>query len=135
MHKGKSIWNGYKVHGDVKTLDLIAEETGMVNLDKDDIISVLSDGGENYVTTGVSDNISNAFSEAVDNLPCKIDKVNKMLAAFRCGVKQPTGDELTAISAILSEASPDLEFAWGLTSDESLGDSYKVVLVASVKED
>ena len=57
-----------------------------------------------------------------------------MVNSFRCGVKQPTGDEFTAISAVLSESSSDLEFAWGLTSDESLGDSYKVVLVASVKD-
>ena len=133
MNKEQSIWNGYTVHGDVGALDLIAEGTGMVNLDKEDIIRVLSDGGENYVTTGVSNNISNAFSEAVDNLPCKIDKVNKMLVNFRCGVKPPAVTDLTAISASLSEAGPDLEFAWSLSSDESLGDSYKVVLVASVK--
>ena len=134
MNEELMIWNGYTVHGDVEALDLIAEGPGMVNLDNEDIIRVLSTGGENYVTTGVSTNISEAFREAVDNMPCKINKVNKMLASFRCGVKQPTGDELTAVSAVLSEAGPDLEFAWGLTSDESLGDSYKVVLVASVKE-
>ena len=135
MHKEQSIWNGYAVYGDVEALDLIAEGTGMVNLDNEDIMSVLSDGGESYVTTGVSANISEAFREAVDNMPCKIDKVNKMVVNFRCGVKTPAVTDLTAVSASLSEAGPDLEFAWGLTSDESLGDSYKVVLVASVRED
>ena len=135
MHEEQSIWNGYPVHGDVETLDLIAEETGMVNLDNEDIIRVLSDGGENYVTTGVSANISDAFSEAVDNLPYKIDKVNKMLVSFRCGIKPPAVKDLTAITASLSDAGPDLEFAWSLTSDESLGEAYKIVIVASVKKD
>ena len=134
MNKEQSICNDYTVHGDVKTLDLIAEGTGMVNLDNEDIIRVLSDGGESYVTNGVSANISGAFREAVDNLPCKIDKVNKMVVNFRCGVKTPAVTDITTISASLSEAGPNLKFAWGLTSDESLGDSYKVVLVASVKE-
>ena len=135
MHKEQSIWNSYTVYGDVEALDLIAEGTGMVNLDNEDIIRVLVEVGDNFVTTGVSANISEAFREAVDNMPCKIDKVNKMVVNFRCGVKTPAVTDLTAISASLSEASSDLEFAWGLTSDESLGDSYKVVLVASVKDD
>ena len=133
MNKEQSIWNGYIVHGDVGALDLIAEGTGMVNLDKEDIIRVLTEVGDNYVTTSVSANISEAFREAMYKLPCKIDKVKKMLVNFRCGVKPPAVTDLTTVSASLSEAGPDLEFAWGLTSDESLGDCYKVVLVASVK--
>lgn len=135
MNKEQSIWNGYMVHGNAEELDSLAEETGMVNLDNENIIHVLSDDGESYVTTGVSANISEAFREAVDKLPCKIDKVNKMLVNFRCGVKPPAVTDLTAISASLSEAGPDLEFVWGLTSDESLGEICKIVLVASVKND
>lgn len=131
----KSIWNGYTVHGDAEELDLMADETGMVNLDNDNIIHVLSDGGESYVTTGVSANISEALREAVDKLPYNIDKVNKMLVNFRCGVKPPAVTDFTAISASLSEAGPDLEFVWGLTSDESLGETYNVVLVVSIRND
>ena len=107
-----NIWNGYTVYGDAEELDLMAVEDGMVNLDNEDIIRVLSDGGESYVTTGVSANISEAFRESVDNLPCKIDKVNKMLVNFRCGVKTPAVTDITAISRTITEPGPGLSCAW-----------------------
>lgn len=128
-----SVWNGYPVLGDVKELDRIVESEGFINLDKDDIIAVLSAEGESYVTSGVNVNLGEAFNEAVNSLPRSIDKVNSLLIDFRCGTRQPNMTELSSISASLSETNEEIGVVWGMTSDESLGKSYKVVLLASVK--
>ena len=55
-----SNWNGYDVYGDIAELDAIVESTGFINLDKDDVIGVLSAEGENCVTTGMDNLIDNS---------------------------------------------------------------------------
>lgn len=47
-------WNGYAVHGDVKELDAIVESTGFIELDKEDVVSILSADGENCVISGTA---------------------------------------------------------------------------------
>ncbi len=133
MNNGISIWNGYPVHGDIKELDRIIESEGSITLDKDDVASVLSTEGESYVTSGVNADLGEAFNEAVNALPCKVDKVDELLVDFRFGNRQPEMSGLSSITDTLSEVNPDINIMWGISSDESLGDSYKVVLVASVK--
>lgn len=128
-----SIWNGHSVHGDVKELDYIAKATGMINLDKDDIVSVLSSEGENWVAVGAGPVFDNAFNEAINHLPCKIDKVNSLLIDFCYGSRQPIMSDFSAIQSALSDANTDLDIIWGAAIDESLGESCKVILVASVQ--
>jgi len=133
MNNELSMWNGHPVHGNVTELDGILETTGFIKLDKDDIESVLSSDGENMISTGNDAVFSEALSKAINNLPCKIDNVNKLLIDFRCGSKQPNMSELSSITATLSKTNADIDIKWGMTSDESLGKSYKVILLASVK--
>ena len=94
---------------------------------------MLSTEGESYVTSGVNADLGEAFNEAVNALPCKVDKVDELLVDFRFGNRQPEMSGLSSITDTLSEVNPDINIMWGISSDESLGDSYKVVLVASVK--
>jgi len=133
MNNEISIWNGYPVHGDSKELEGIIESESLITLDKDDVVNVLSTEGESYVTSGVNADLGEAFNEAVNALPCKVDKVDELLIDFRFGNRQPDMSEFSSITDSLSGANPDINIMWGITSDESLGDSYKVVLVASVK--
>ena len=69
-------WNGYAVHGDVKELDAIVESTGFIELDKEDVVSILSADGENCVISGTGNEMDEAFNNAIDSLPSSIDKVN-----------------------------------------------------------
>lgn len=134
MTKGISEWNGYAVYGDTRELEYIAETDGLINLDKEDIISVLSAEGENYLTASVNADLGEAFNQALIGLPCKLDNVNSLLIDFLYGKKQLKMSELSSIPATLSEANTDTDVIWGVSSDETLGDSYKVILLASVKE-
>ncbi|MBD5241984.1 MAG: hypothetical protein HDS50_04360 [Bacteroides sp.] len=133
MTKEISEWNGYAVYGDIRELDNLCTSAGIIALDKHDIITVLSADGENYVTSCVNANLGEAFNNAVNSLPCKIDKVNNLLIDFRCGNKQLKMSELSSITATLSDANPDIDIRWGMSSDDSSDDLYKVVLLASVK--
>lgn len=128
-----SIWNGYTVHGNVKELDFISEAEGMISLDKDDIAGVLSSEAENWIAGGTGADMGHAFNEAVNHLPCKIDKVNSLLIEFCYGSRQPVISEFSVAKSALSDANAALDIIWGVANNESLGESCKVILVASVK--
>lgn len=131
MDTGLSNWNGYAVHGDVKELDAIVESRGFVNLDKDDVVGILSADGDKWIATGTDKQIVEAFTKAINNLPFPIDKINSLLISFRCGDKQPVVTEFSMIPQILSKADHVIDVKWGITKDETLTDSFKVILVAS----
>lgn len=129
-----SNWNGYDVYGDIAELDAIVESTGFINLDKDDVIGVLSAEGENYVTTGTANHIDEAFTNAINGSPYSIDKVNSLLISFHYGCRQPSMAEISKIQSFLSEVNPNVDVKWGIAEDDTLGDSFKVILVASANQ-
>lgn len=126
-----SNWNGYDVYGDIRELDAIVESTGFINLDKDDVIGVLSADGENCVTIGIDNLIDEAFTKAINELPYSIDKINNLLISFHCGHRQPDMTEISKIPTFFSDANSDIDVKWGIAKDNTLGDSFKVILVAS----
>ena len=125
-----SIWNGYQVYGNVAELDNIVEANGLIRLDKEDIINTLAKNGKNYVAVGIDSKITNAFNIALKDIPCKIEDIKNLLICYQYGSLQPNAMELGNITSHLS-ANPQINLKWGLTSDSSLGESYKVILVAS----
>ncbi|MBD5352727.1 MAG: hypothetical protein HDR86_07890 [Bacteroides sp.] len=134
MMKNTSEWNGYTVYGDARELDYIACSDGRVNLYKDDILYVLSSEGKNYVTSAVSANPGDAFNEALTALPCDFDTVTNLIIHFSFGNRRLFMSELSSMTDTLSKATPALEVIWGISPDETLGDSYKVTLLTSIKE-
>ncbi len=131
MNTELSTWNGYAIHGDIKELDAIIVSTGYINLDKDDVIGVLSAEGENCVTTGTAPKIDEAFTNAINELPYSINKITSLLISFRCGNRQPNMAEISKIQSVLSKANSEIDVRWGITNDDSIGNSFKVILVAS----
>ena len=69
----------------------------------------------------------------LNSLPCKLDRLNNMLIYFLYGNKQPKMSELPSITDALSEANHDIAVKCGISSGENIGNSYKVILVSSVK--
>ncbi|MDE6556016.1 MAG: hypothetical protein K2K55_03540 [Duncaniella sp.] len=133
MTKEISEWNGFPVYGNVEEIDSIVETSGLINIDKEDIESVLSADGENRIITASGADISEALNAAINGLPCGIDKVNKLLIDFRYGNKQPKMSELSSIAATLGDANSDCDLIWGMSSDDTLGESCKVTVLASLK--
>lgn len=126
-----SNWNGYDVDGDITELGTIVESTGFINLNEDDVIGVLSADGDNCVTTGTDPRIDRAFTKAINKLPYSIDKITSLLISFRYGNRQPKIADISKIPSFLSYANPDMDVKWGIAKDETLGNSFKVILVAS----
>lgn len=129
-----SKWNGYYIHGDIKEVDTIVESKGFIELDKEDVVSVLSADGENWITTGYGPSINKALDIALDNLPCFFGKTNNLLVEFLYGNIPPKMAHPPLFATILSESAPATKIRWGVSCDESLGDSFKVIIVASVNE-
>lgn len=132
MSKELSTWNNYLIKGDVTELDHIIETDGLINIDKDDIINTLSDNGENYVAVGINSNMNDAICDALKVMPCSIEKISNILIDFRCGSMNFNMAELSNLSGTLSKSNRDITIKWGISLDKSLGESNKVILVASI---
>lgn len=109
-----SNWKGYDVCGDITELDAIVETTGFINLDKDDVIGVLSAEGENCVTTGTDNRIDEAFTKATKELPYSIDKITNLLINFRYGNLQPNIANISKLPSFLSDTNADMDVKWGI---------------------
>lgn len=135
MSHGLTTWNGFAVHGDAKVLDSIVESAGVINLDNSNVVSILSAEGENWIAIAGGTQIDEAFDDAVRNLPFPIDQVNSLLIDFCCGSKQPNMADLSRIASTLSAARPDIEIVWGISREDSSGNTFKVILLASANTD
>lgn len=123
-------YNGYHLYSEVTELDNIVEANGIIRLDKEDIINTLSEKGKNYIAVGIDSNITDAFNIALKDIPCKIENIKNLLICYQCGSLKPNAMELGNTTSNLS-ANPEINIKWGISSDSSLGESYKVILVAS----
>jgi len=131
MKENETIWNGYPIIGDTKELDFIVKSEGYINIEKDDVISSLSPIGNNYVASGRATTFSGAFKSAVGNLPTSLNKAKRLLIQFVCGTKQVKMAELSSVTEMLNEASSEMSLLWGIASDLSLEDDYKVIILFS----
>ncbi len=131
MKENKTIWNGYPIIGDTKELDVILTSECFINIEMDDIISSLSLAGNNYVASGLATTISSAFTSAVGKLPTTLNKAKRLLIQFVCGDKQVEIAELSSITKMLNEASSEMSLLWGIASDSSLGEDFKVIILLS----
>lgn len=131
MKENETIWNDYSLIGDTNELDFIVKADGQINLDYDDIIATLSASGNNYVVSGRASTLSNAFKSAVDNLPTTLKNAKCMLIQFVCGTKQVKMAELQSVTEMLKEASSDMSLLWGIASDSSIEEDFKVIIILS----
>lgn len=131
MKENETIWNDYSIIGDTKELDHIVKSEGQINLDYDDIIDTLSASGNNYVASGRASTLSGAFKLAVENLQTTLKNAKCMLIQFVCGMKQTDMAELQSVTEMLNGASIEMSLLWGISSDSSLGEDFKVIILLS----
>lgn len=131
MKENKTIWNGCPIIGDTKELDFIVESEGHINLDYNDINATLSVSGNNYVASGRATTLSGAFKSAVGKLPTSLNKAKRLLIQFVCGNKQVEMAELSSVTEMLNETSRQVSMLWGIASDSSLDEDFKVIILLS----
>ena len=132
MNTKVSNWNGYVVHGDVNEIADLTDANAFIKIDEEDVRSLLSQDRVNYVSAETASTLEDAFNQVVKNLGCPPEKIKDLLIGFRCGSKQPDMMELTRLSLSLTELNPELSVKWGICQDSSLGEDYKVILLASI---
>lgn len=131
MEENTIIWNNYPITGDAKELDIIVKSEVEINLDYNDIIATLSIDGNNYVSSGIATSLSGAFKSALDKLPTMLNKAKRLLIQFICGNRPIEMAELSAVTEKLNEVSSEISLLWGIASDFSLNDEFKVIILLS----
>lgn len=134
MENELSTWNNYPVYGNAAELDVIADSNDVMNIDRGDIIGVLSAGYTNRIATGTGATLGEAFDAAVDALPYPLAKVKKLIISIQYGDKQFKMSELSKITEALSDADSDLDMVLGVTTVQLPDAPFKVVLLAAAEE-
>ena len=125
-----------------KSIAEIITMHGIINLDFNDVKTVLKDGGVALMSTGYGegeDRMKKAINAALhspllnDNDVYHSKKI--LLSVSFSGGKDGKGtlmmEEMTAVNEFMDGFDDDIETKWGLSNDPELGDKIKVTILAT----
>ncbi len=125
----------------VRSISEIITMRGIINLDFQDVSTVLLDGGVAVMSTGYGEGegrVTKAIENALHSpLLNNNDIYNSKKILFHisfCGETEEEEmrvDEVNEIQEFMSNFNEDVEVKWGLSIDESLGNKIKITILAS----
>jgi cell division protein FtsZ len=142
IHGNLTLANAFSQADDVlataaKSISEIITIPGHVNVDFADVETVMRGSGVAIMGTATAegeDRAVRAVDEAL-NSPLLEDSniagARSILVNITCGKKEPTMDELFAITNFVQEEAGDAELIWGNCYDETLGDKLSVTVIAT----
>ena len=133
MNNEVTMWEGHPVNGDTGELDIIVENPGIVALDKQDLIQVLEEEGEAYIVSGVGAKLGDAFTAAVEAMPCPKGAVRDVVVSLQYGDKDFSISELTTLNTYFKSLCEDVNIIWGSTRNDDLSGTVKVVMLVNVR--
>ena len=133
MNNEVTMWEGQPVNGDTGELDIIVANPGIVALDKQDLIQVLEEEGEAYIVSGVGAKLGDAFTAAVEAMPCPKGAVRDVVVSLQYGDKQFSMSELATLNTYLETLGEDVNVIWGSTRNDDLSGTVKVVMLVNVR--
>jgi cell division protein FtsZ len=111
---------------------------GYVNVDLNDVRTVMSNSGDAIMGSGMSAGVNRAIeaiSKSLDSpllLSTDIRGAKNILLNISYGVEEVTMDEVDMITAYLrKEIGQDAQIIWGATPDDSLGEEVSITIVAT----
>ncbi len=114
---------------------------GIMNLDFQDVTTVLKDGGVAIMSTGYGEGenrVTKAIKEALNspllNNRDIFDSKKVLININFCGDKEQNSlmmEEMNEVNDFMSKFSQDVETKWGLATDSSLGGKVKITLLAT----
>ena len=114
---------------------------GIMNLDFQDVTTVLKDGGVAIMSTGygegenrVTKAIEQALNSPLLNNRDIFDSKKVLININFCGVNEQNSlmiEEMNEVNDFMSRFSQDVETKWGLATDSSLGGKVKITLLAT----
>ena len=124
-----------------KSIAEIITEHGLINLDFNDVKTVLKDGGVAIMSTGYGEGegrVKNAINDALNSpLLNNTDIFNSkkiLLAIYSSAEKNVQGlmmDEMNDVNDFMEGFDDQIETKWGLFNDPELGDRVKVTILAT----
>ncbi|GHV45840.1 hypothetical protein FACS1894180_8610 [Bacteroidia bacterium] len=122
-----------------KSIAEIITITGYISLDFADVKRILKNGNVAVMNTGIAEGehrITNAIKNALKSplLDNDISSAKKILLNFYCSESdeyQINMEETEQIHRFIKQMSENIDVIWGITFDNSLGNSVKVTLIAT----
>lgn len=140
-----SVINGFRIADQtlstaVRSITEIISMHGRVNLDFEDVKTVLTQGGVAVMSTGYAEGdgrVGRAIEQALrspllnNNDVYGADRILIAVTMSRDEHQMLTMREMSEITAFMERFNPDIVTKWGLAQDDSLGDKVKVTILAS----
>lgn len=114
---------------------------GLINLDFNDVKTVLKDGGVAIMSTGYGEGdgrVKNAINDALNSPLLNNSDIfhskKILLAIYSSAEKNAQGlmmDEMNDVTDFMDGFGDDIETKWGLFNDPELGDKVKVTILAT----
>ena len=125
-----------------KSIAEIITYDGYMNLDFNDVKTVLKDGGVAIMSTGYGEGenrVKHAIEDALNSPLLNDNDVfhsKKLLLNISFSNKNNQGsnlmmEEINYVDEFMAKFGPDFVFKWGVTFDENLGDKVKVTVLAT----
>ena len=124
-----------------KSIAEIITMHGTINLDFQDVTTVLKDGGVAIMSTGFGEGenrVTKAIQEALNSPLLNNNDIfnsKKVLLNINFCSDNETGnlmmEEMNEVNDFMSRFRKDVETKWGLATDSSLGDKVKITLLAT----
>ena len=124
-----------------KSIAEIITMRGRINMDFQDVTTVLKDGGVAIMSTGYGEGenrVTKAIQEALNSPLLNNNDIfnsKKVLLNINFSNDNETGDlmmeEMNEVNDFMSRFRKDVETKWGLATDSSLGDKVKITLLAT----
>ena len=142
-----SVLNAFKKADDTltvaaKSIAEIITTKGIINLDFNDVKTVLKDGGVAIMSTGYGEGegrVKKAIDDALNSPLLNNNDVfhsKKILLSIAFCDEKKDGqglmmDEMTDVNDFMAKFGEDFEIKWGLATDDSLGKRVKVTILAT----
>lgn len=140
-----SVINGFRIADQtlstaVRSITEIISMHGRVNLDFEDVKTVLTEGGVAVMSTGYAEGegrVGRAIEQALtspllnNNDVYSADRILIAVTMSREEHQMLTMREINEVTAFMEKFNPDIVTKWGLAQDETLGDKVKVTILAS----
>lgn len=124
-----------------KSIAEIITMHGIINLDFQDVTTVLKDGGVAIMSTGIAEGegrVSAAIKDALNSPLLNNNDIfnsKKVLLNINFSAddenEELTMEEMNEVNDFMDQFGDDVETKWGLATDSSLGNSVKITILAT----
>lgn len=145
LYKDYTLFNAFTKADDTlanaaRSISEIISEKMYINVDFQDVKSILKDSGTAIISTGYGEGehrITNAIHDALHSPLLKSHDINsskRLLFKFVCWENSPNplkAEEINEITEFTAKLPPSIDVKWGIGDNPEMGDRVKITVLAS----